>query len=124
MKNGIKLILVLIILVLIILMEIFVKTKSIKTNSIIPTVTPTQIQKYYEYSNQPTTSQENLVNKPTDEISPIPSIDSEVGPTLTDQQAEEAIKINKETGGFHTLSPEDVDNSTSDTIEEDFNSTE
>ena len=124
MKNGIKLILVLIILVLIILMEIFIKTKSNKTEVTNSTATPTQVQKYYEYNNQPTTSQENLTNKPTEEITPTISIDNEVGPTLTDQQAEETIKINKETGGFHTLSPEDVDNSVSDTIEEDLNPTE
>lgn len=38
------------------------------------------------------------------------NIDSEVGPTLTDKQVEEAIEQNKETGGFHDfIAPEDLE---------------
>ena len=36
-------------------------------------------------------------------------IDSEVGPTLTEEQAKEAIEQNKESGGFHDfMDPEDL----------------
>jgi len=51
-------------------------------------------------------SQENIQ---TEEIIDSNNLDIEVGPTLTDEQAEEAIENNKKTGGFHDfIDPEDL----------------
>ena len=45
----------------------------------------------------------------TEEITNSNNLDIEVGPTLTDKQAKEAIENNKKTGGFHDFfAPEDL----------------
>lgn len=45
----------------------------------------------------------------TEETINFNNIDSEVGPTLTEEQAKEAIEQNKESGGFHDfMDPEDL----------------
>jgi hypothetical protein len=121
MKNTVKLTLILVLLFLVVIMEIILKINSNKASTVtlpVPTKIVNNTQSTYS-SNQPTKETIKGEDVVTNEVTPTMSVDSEVGPTLTESQSEELIETNEKTGGFHSfIAPEDNGSDIPDTNDE------